>query len=300
MAKQKIIPHLWFDTNAFDAVKFYTAVFKGSVGDTTHYTEAGFEVHGMKAGTVLTIDFDIEGMDFIALNGGPIFKFTPAISFMVNCPTVAEVDELWAKLADGGTPLMPLDKYPFSEKYGWIQDKFGVSWQISVVPDAKRQIVPSLLYTGEVFGRAEEAMKFYVSLFENSKIGNVSYYDALQPPNKEGTVMYADFTLAGQKFAVMDSPPIHKFNFNEAVSFLVVCEDQREIDYFWEKFEVPSGEGQCGWLKDKFGVSWQITAEGMTEMLNDSDKEKANRAMEAMLQMRKIDIKKLKDAYEGK
>ncbi|MEX1112431.1 MAG: VOC family protein [Candidatus Andersenbacteria bacterium] len=299
---QKITPHLWFDKNGEEAATFYTSVFNnGKILSTTRYTEAGHDVHGMEAGTVLTVGFEIEGYTITALNGGPHFKITPAISFIVNCPTKEEVDELWAKLSEGGKTLMPLNTYPFSERYGWIQDQYGVSWQLMFSEQTTvRTIVPSLMFVGDRAGKAEEAINFYVSIFEDSKVGDISRYGAGQPPDKEGTVMYADFTLAGQKFAAMDSAQTHEFTFNEGVSLLVECKTQEEIDYFWGKLSAVPESEQCGWLKDKYGVSWQIVPGGMDEMLNDPDKEKANRAMNAMLAMKKIDISGIQNAYEGK
>jgi predicted 3-demethylubiquinone-9 3-methyltransferase (glyoxalase superfamily) len=299
---QKIIPHLWFDTQAEEAVAFYTSVFKGGKkGAVTHYTDEGFEIHHMKAGTVLTAEFEIEGLRMIALNGGPIFTFTPAISFTLVCPTKADVDEVWNKLSAGGEALMPLDAYPFSERYGWIKDKFGLTWQVIYQPDAKRELFPSLLYVGPVAGKAEEAMKLYTQTFKNSKIGAINRYGAGQAPDREGSVMYADFMLEGQKFSAMDSAhPAHAFNFNEAVSLLVQCDDQKEIDRLWSALSAVPESEQCGWIKDRFGVSWQIAPKGMAEMLNASDKAAANRAMAAMLSMKKIDIAALKKAFDGK
>lgn len=299
---QKIIPHLWFDKNAEEAAELYISVFNGGkVHSTTRYTEVGQEIHGMEAGLVMTVDFEIEGYRFIALNGGPIFKFTPAISFMVNCPTKEDVDELWEKLSDGGTALMPLDSYPFSERYGWIQDRYGVSWQLIFSKETSvRQIVPSFLFVGDQAGKAEEAITFYTSVFKNGKIGDIARRGAVEAPEVEGTILYADFTLEGQKFAAMDSAlGEHNFTFNEAVSLLVTCEDQEEIDYFWEKLSAVPESEQCGWLKDKYGVSWQIAPKGMDAMLNDPDKEKAKRAMAAVLQMKKFDIEALEKAVQG-
>lgn len=299
---QKITPHLWFDKNAEEAVSFYTSVFRGGkVYSTARYSETGQEVHGMEPGTIMTIEFEIEGLKFLALNGGPIFKFTPAISFMLSCKTTEEVDELWEKLSDGGESLMPIDSYPFSKRYGWVKDKFGVSWQLiygDKLPE--RKIVPSLMFAGEQSGKAEEAINFYISLFADSKIGEVARYGANNAPDKEGTIMYADFTLAEQKFAAMDSAQAHDFTFNEAISLLVTCNDQAEIDQLWEQLSAVPDSEQCGWLKDRFGVSWQIVPGGMEKMLNDPDKEKSSRAMEAMLKMKKIDVAKLNQAYEGK
>jgi predicted 3-demethylubiquinone-9 3-methyltransferase (glyoxalase superfamily) len=306
---QKIIPHLWFDTQAEEAVAFYSSVFNGGkVHSTTHYTEAGFEIHGMKAGTVLTIEFELEGFRFVGLNGGPHFKFTPAISFMVNFDPSREPDaegrlnNVWEKLSEGGKVLMPIDTYPFSKRYGWVQDKYGVSWQLILSdPEGEERpvIVPAMLFVGDVVGKAAEAIDLYTSVFKNSKKGISAPYGEGQEPDKPGTLMFADFMLEGQWFAAMDSARVHDFTFNEAISLMVTCEDQEEIDYFWQKLSfVPEAE-QCGWLKDKFGVSWQIIPKGMVEMLNAQDKERSNKAMEAMLQMKKIDINALQEAFNS-
>lgn len=295
---QKITPHLWFNTEAEVAAAFYTDIFhNGKVLDTTYYTEAGYEIHGMKAGTVMTVEFEIEGMNFIALNGGPLFTFNPSISFFVNCPAKDEVNDLWADLSDGGTPLMPLDSYPFSERYGWIQDKYGLSWQVIYTDDiSERKIFPSLLFVGEVCGKAEEAITFYTSLFDGSAIDGFSRYGPDQEPDKEGTVAYADFTITDQKFAAMDSAREHHFTFNEGISLLVRCESQKEVDYLWEQLSaVPEAE-QCGWLKDKYGVSWQIVPAVLYQMLRQADNQKAERITEAILQMKKLDITLLEEA----
>ncbi|MEL7835136.1 VOC family protein [Fodinibius sp. Rm-B-1B1-1] len=299
--KQKIVPHLWFDRQAEEAVGFYTSLFENSqIGETTRYGEAGQEVHGQKPGSVMTIEFKLAGHQFIALNGGPHFKFTPAISFIVNCELEEEVDELWANLSQGGEPLMPLDEYPFSKKYGWIEDKFGLSWQVILAEgNVPQKIMPSLMFVGEAYGQAEEAINFYTSLFNNSEIKQIARYGPDQEPDKEEAIMYADFKLHGQMFAAMESAHEHDFFFNEAISLLVECESQKEIDYFWENLSaVPEAE-QCGWLKDKFGVSWQVAPMILHEMLRDSNTEKVERVTKAFLQMKKFDIQKLQDVYEG-
>lgn len=124
---QRITPFLWFDTQAEEAAKLYTSIFKNSkITATTRYTEAGREVHGMEPGTAMTVGFELEGQHFTALNGGPLFKFTEAISFVVHCGSQEEVDYYWEKLTAGGDPK--------AQQCGWLKDKFGVSWQI--VPDA--------------------------------------------------------------------------------------------------------------------------------------------------------------------
>jgi len=144
---------------------------------------------------------------------------------------------------------------------------------------------------------AEEAMNFYVSIFKNSKVLKVARYGDAGPGPK-GAVMTANFQLDGQEFVALNGGP--HFKFTEAISFVVNCETQQEVDEFWKKLSEGGEESRCGWLKDKYGLSWQIVPTILVELLQDKDPEKAKRVMEAMLQMNKIDIKKLKQAYEPK
>ncbi len=142
---------------------------------------------------------------------------------------------------------------------------------------------------------AEEAMNFYVSVFRNSEVVSVSR-NGEAGPGAEGTVMVATFRLDGQEFMVLNGGP--QFTFSEAISFLIDCGSQEEVDYYWEKLSEGGETSQCGWLKDKFGLSWQVVPTVLGEMIQDKDPEKANRVVQAMLQMSKIDIAKLKEAYD--
>jgi predicted 3-demethylubiquinone-9 3-methyltransferase (glyoxalase superfamily) len=301
--KQKIIPNLWFDRQAEEAARFYASVFKNSrIGSITRATKAGFEFHGLPEGHVMTIEFEIEGMRFIGINGGPMFKFTPAISFLVVCNTKQEVDELWGKLSEGGIALMELGEYPFSGRYGWTQDKYGLSWQVMYAGDRKitQRITPTLMFVGDICGKAEEAINLYVKVFHNSKVGDILRYSMGMEPDRVGTVKHASFTLEGQEFAAMDSAHLHPFGFNEAISLMVECEDQGEIDYYWGKLTVDGGqESMCGWLKDKYGVSWQVSPTILEKLLIDPDREKVERVTNAFLKMKKFDIAKLKKAFRG-
>lgn len=289
---KKITPFLWFNGNAEEAADFYVSIFKNSeIGGKSHYNKESAAASGNSEGDVMTASFELENQVFTGLNGGPNFKFNPSISFFINCETEVEVEEFWKKLSGGGTVLMPLDKYDFSEKYGWVEDKFGVSWQIILSKpegDWRPKIIPSLLFTGEKSGKTKEAIDFYVSLFDDSKIGLVAPNEKV---GAEGTTAFADFMLENQWFAAMDSPIDHNFGFNEAISFAVHCEDQKEIDYFWNRFTEKGGqESRCGWLKDKFGVSWQIVPKNIGELI------KSKEAMQALMQMKKLNIEKLKMA----
>jgi predicted 3-demethylubiquinone-9 3-methyltransferase (glyoxalase superfamily) len=290
---QKITSFLWFDNQAEEAMNFYTAIFKDAkIGNVSRYGEAG----PGPAGSVMTAAFQLAGQQFMALNGGPQYTFTPAISFFVNCETELEVDELWAKLTEGGTVLMELGNYPFSEKFGWVADKFGVSWQLMLAGQPQK-ITPFLMYVGEQQGKAEEAMNFYTSLFQNSGINNIVRYGPGEEET-EGTVVHAAFSLNGQEFMAMDSGQEHAFTFTPAISFFVNCATQGEVDELWDKLSQGGEPGPCGWLKDKYGVSWQIIPTILGELLSDPDPAKSQRVMAAMLQMTKIDIDALKQAYE--
>ncbi len=303
---QKITPFLWFEKDVEKAAEFYVSLFENSkIGDISHYPEATVEVSGQKKGSVMTVEFELSGQKLIGLNGGPIFKFTPAISFFVSCKTVEEIDRIWTKLSEGGKVLMEFGKYPFAEKYGWLQDKFDLSWQL-MLSDKPQKITPTLMFVGKVAGKAKEAIKFYTSLFsgfasgeKDSKIINMIHYEKGEG-DKEENIKHAEFTLSGQEFIAMDSSLPHPFTFTEAISLMVNCESQEEIDYFWEKLSaVPEAE-QCGWLKDKYGVSWQIVPTVLSKLLSDKDQKKVERVTAAFLKMKKFDIAKLKEAYEGK
>ena len=298
---QKITPNLWFNDQAEAAAHFYASTFPNSkIGTIARYDKAGAEVSGRPEGSALTVQFELAGQQFVGLNGGPYFQFNPSISFHYNCSTKNETDEIWEKLSAGGETLMPLGEYPFSERFGWCNDQYGVSWQVIFVDDGElaQKITPALMFVGNVSSQAENAMNFYTSLFENAKMEILARYGKDEAPDQEGTVKYASFTLAGQEFRAMDSAHAHNFAFNEAVSFIVDCQDQPEVDYFWEKFTGDGGEeSMCGWLKDRYGVSWQIVPSVLAELMGSDDQEKAGRAMKALLEMKKIDISKLKEAY---
>lgn len=289
-----ITPHLWFDREAKEAAKFYTSVFNDSkIKDTT-------TLHNTPSGAVDIVTLDLSGQEFTLISAGPLFKFTPAISFLVACDTKEEVDGLWGKLSQGGSALMELGAYPFSERYGWVQDKYGLSWQVMFMGDRKikQKITPTLMFVGEVCGKAEEAINFYATVFHNARVGDIDRYGKGEGPDKEGTIKHATFTLEGQELAAMDSALPHGFTFNEAISLMVHCDTQEEIDYYWEKLSADPRAEQCGWLKDKYGLSWQVVPNAMDEMLKDKDEKKIARVTEAFLKMKKFDLAKLREAYE--
>lgn len=292
-----ITPCLWFNNNTEEAVGLYTSLFKNaSLGRVTHYPKDAAKATKMPEGAVMTIAFTLGGQDFLALNGGPYYQHTPAISLFVHCDSAEEADGLWKGLSDGGKVLMELAKYPFSEKFGWLQDRFGVSWQINLGP-SRQKIGFFLLFVKEQHGRAEEALQFYVSQFDDATIVKLDKFGSGEH-EPEGTLKQGIITLCGSEFMAMDSAMNHQFAFTGAISFMVNCDTQEEIDAFWQK--LPSGGGkeiQCGWIQDKFGVSWQIVP-AILGKLHDSPK-KVEKVMQAVMQMGKLDIKKMEEAAQS-
>jgi predicted 3-demethylubiquinone-9 3-methyltransferase (glyoxalase superfamily) len=296
---QKITPFLWFNTQAEEAVNFYTSIFKNSgIKLITHYGAEAEESTGIKKGSVMTVSFQIEGQEFTALNGGPYFQFSPSVSFFVNCESLEEIKSLWASLSLGGTVLMELDKYPFSEQFGWLNDKFGLSWQL-ILAKKIQKIIPAVMFSGNQAGKAEEAINFYISLFRNSGMLEMDRYgkDAGEP---EGSVMFARFALHGCEFIAMDNRQNHPFSITPAVSFVINCENQEEVDHFWEQLTEGGDEKaqQCGWLQDRYGLSWQVVPTVLVELLSDPDPVKSGKVMEAMLKMKKIEILGLMNAIQ--
>jgi predicted 3-demethylubiquinone-9 3-methyltransferase (glyoxalase superfamily) len=293
----KIVPHLWFDKEAKEATAFYTSLFSNS--KITNSTV----LHDTPSGDCAVVSFELRGQPFMAISAGPYFKLNPSISFFVNFDPSKEegadknIDATWEKLIDGGKILMPLQEYPFSKRYGWVEDRYGVSWQLILTNpegEVRPDIIPSFLFVKESYGKAEEAINFYLSIFKDSQMGKMMKYGPGHEPDKEDALMFADFRLLDSWFVAMDSAHDHKFAFNESVSFIVNCDTQEEIDYYWEKLSAVPESEQCGWLKDKFGISWQIVPSEMEEMMYAKDEEASAKVMQAVLKMKKFDIAELK------
>lgn len=281
-----ITPFLWFDNQAEEAARFYTSVFADSRVDHVSHPGPG----------VTVVAFSLGGQRFNALDGGPMFMPNPSVSFYVTCESREEVDRVWPQLLEGGTALMPLNKYPWSDWYGWVQDRYGFTWQISLgkLEDTEGQkFVPCLLFSGKRAGRAEEAVNLYTSVFSPSSVKGILLYGQ-EGPGQAGTVQHAQFKLGQGVYMAMDNPVNADMDFNEALSFVVDCEDQGAVDYFWNSLLSGGGEeSMCGWLKDRFGVSWQVVPKILPQLLSHPDPEKAQKAEAALMQMRKIEIDKL-------
>ncbi|WP_243228877.1 VOC family protein [Microbacterium sp. CIAB417] len=295
---QKIVPNIWFDRNADEAGGFYSEVFRNasaSVG--ARYPDDVPDWQSSFAGQTLTVDLHIDGYRLVLINAGDEFRPNPSISFMLNFDPLAfggdaeaarqALDETWAGLSSGGRVLMELGEYPFSRRYGWVEDRFGVSWQLLLTDpegDPRPFIIPQLMFSGPVQGKAQEAAEFYTSLLEDSRVGFIAEYPEQTGPAAAGDVMFGEFCLAGQWFSMMDSAVEQDFTFTCGVSLEVRCRDQEEIDRLWERLSaVPEAE-QCGWLADRYGVSWQIVPEKMGELMSRPG------AYETMMGQKKIVI----------
>lgn len=276
--ENQLYPCLWFDGKAKEAATFYSSIFENSK---------------IISENPIVVMFELDEVLFMGLNGGPEFKINPSISFFVFCNSEQEIDEKWKRLSADGSVLMALDKYPWNEKYGWCADKYGVNWQLMMAAAEEQKIVPSFMFTQKQSGKAEEAITFYTSIFKNSKIEMISRYEKGQG-DVEGYINHARFTLNGQKFAAMDSSGPHAFTFSEGVSIVVPCDDQEEIDYYWNKLTEGGNESQCGWLKDRYGVSWQIVPAMMGKLMSDPAKSK--RVMDVIMKSVKFNIAELENA----
>lgn len=278
----KIYPCLWFDGNAKKAAEFYTSLFSNAKITTD---------------TPMVVKFEIEGQTIMGLNGGPMFKINPSISFFVTCASDEEIEKLWAAFSDGGTALMALNKYPWSEKYGWICDRFGMTWQLMLgqTPSDGQKLTPSFLFSNEQFGKGQDAIKEYTALFPDSTLKHLQLYKE-GGPQPAGYLEFGQFVLCGQNFIAMDGPGNHDFKFSEGVSLVVECDTQEEIDKYWNSLTMGGEESRCGWLKDKYGVSWQIVPQILNKLM--SNPAKGQKVMTEVLKMKKLEISPLIEAAE--
>lgn len=275
-----IHPCFWFDSQAREAALFYQEAFP--------------EVKILNE-SPLVVNLRVADQSLMFLNGGPVFTINPSISLFYHCRDEAEIEALWNRLSEGGNVLMPLGSYPFARRYVWVADRYGINWQL-ILPLApgRKTVVPSLMFTQDRCGRAEEALGFYTSLFPGSEVGTLSRYPAGSDPDREGTLNYAEFSLGGQWFTAMDSAQPHPFTFTEGASLFLEVETQEQIDHFWARLTEGGEESQCGWLKDRFGVSWQVVPRILGELM--ADPARAERVIQAFLPMKKLDIETLKRA----
>lgn len=273
-----LTPNIWFAGDAEDGAALYARALPAtSITRTDRYpTDGLLPFQEPLAGKVLTIQLEGPGCDLVLINAGPEFRPTPASSFTVtfgaadDTDAVAALDTAATVLADGGRVLMPLQQYPFSDRYTWVEDRYGVSWQLTVAfPDAPAEpsIVPTLLFGGPAQDRAAEAIAEWTALLPGSEVVRTVPYDEATGPAAAGAVMFAEIRLADQRIYAMDAGSAQDTTFTPAVSYQLACPDQAEIDRLWAALStVPEAE-QCGWCVDPFGVSWQIVPANMDELM---------------------------------
>lgn len=292
---ERIVPHLWFNDNAKEAVNFYRTLFD----DSKMMLEQ--KLDGTPSGeNAAYYEFTLAGQLFGALNGGPHFTFNPAISISVNCETIEETEVLWQKLIEGGRALMPLQEYTFSKLYGWVEDKYGLSWQVIYTEgfEYEQKIIMQLMFSGHMTGKANEAIKYYTDLFKDGVIGDIHEYEEGQAVQEDAKISHANFSILDTEILASDNGTQTDYTFNEAISLMVLCVTQAEIDYYWEKLSADPEAEQCGWLKDKFGVSWQIVPANMNELMSRGTQAQIDAVTQEFLKMKKLDKNHLERAWE--
>ncbi|MCU0458388.1 MAG: VOC family protein [Bacteroidales bacterium] len=273
-----IYPSVWCNNNAREAAGFYVSVFP-----ETKITDEN----------PVVVIVEISGQKLMLLNGGDMFRPNPSISLMYLTTSGSEVEDIYSKLQEGGKALMPLGEYPFSKNYGWVEDRFGVSWQLYTGQEEHilQKLVPTLMFTGKNNGKAEEAVGFYTSVLPDSRPRGMLRYSGAEG-EAAGNIQHGEFTIRDYLLMIMDSSMSGDFNFTEGVSLVVECDTQADIDRFWTVLTSGGGEeSMCGWLKDRFGVSWQIIPTLLPALMARSA-----RVTEEMLKMKKLDIRILTEA----
>ncbi len=277
--KTKMYPCIWFDTKACEAAEFYCSVFPDSK---------------ILDSTPVVTNFELIGTKFMGLNGGPLYQVNSSISFYVYCGDYDEIVRLYNLLSENGSTLMPLGKYDWSEKYAWVTDRFGINWQLDIdTINSSQKIVPAMLFANEKMSLIRDVLDHYTQIFKKSS----TLLEAPYPtgaPVPDGTLLFAQFKLNGFIFNAMSSTMKHDFDFTPGISFVIECADQEEIDHYWYKLGHEGIYEMCGWLADRYGISWQIIPAVLSELMNDP--ERGDRVIEAFLKMQKFDIEALMKA----
>lgn len=287
---QPIIPHLWYDTEAKEAVAFYVELFGGKLDWTYTITDT-------PSGDADLIQFQLGDMTLAAISAGPYFKLNESMSLMVNVASKDEVTRLYQALSEGGRILMPLGEYPFSPCYVWLEDRFGLSWQLSYAPDLDKpyQFDICLLFSQDQVGLAQPMLDYYKDKLPQASVGQVSYYGEGEAAVEAAKLNYAELLVGGQKMIVMDHGYGGEASFNEAFSLMVYVDSQDELNFYYDLLSaVPEAE-MCGWVKDQFGISWQIVPRILMEAYDTASPETVKAVNDAVLQMRRLDFDQIKE-----
>ncbi|MBS1906598.1 MAG: VOC family protein [Actinobacteria bacterium] len=279
---QRIIPNIWCDRSAEEAGAFYASVFDDATAVVVaRYPSAGLPGFQRSfAGAALTVDVSIRGYRLTLINAGDEFTPTPAISFVVTVDprdfggdehaARGWINRTWTSLGEEGRVLMDIGEYLFSGLYGWVEDRYGVSWHLKLADPAAEPappVIPMLMFGGPLQHKAQEAMALYGDLLPPSGPVRQAVYPVTEPPHVTDPITYSEFLLAGQRFAAFDSPVDRDLPFTPGISLQVDCDGQEEIDRLWNALSAVPAAEQCGWLVDRFGVSWQIVPSNMAELM---------------------------------
>jgi predicted 3-demethylubiquinone-9 3-methyltransferase (glyoxalase superfamily) len=278
-----IYPCLWFDNNAREAAGYYKDVFE----DVNILSE-----------NQLVLMFEIYGVKFMGLKGGEMFRPNPAVSYFVYCGgDDAKIERLYASLSKGGRVMMPLEKYDWSAKYAWVEDRFGISWQLDIdAINNPQKIVPALLFANDKRAMVGEALSYYTSIFDDSR-HIISFPIPSGSSMPDGALMFTQFRLKDLIFnALSGGEPVHEFDFCEGNSFVIECETQKEIDHYWSRFAEEGMESMCGWVRDKYGVWWQVIPSMLESLIVNSGK--GQQVGQALRQMKKIELDVLINAAQ--
>lgn len=274
----KMYPCLWFPDKKTEAVHFYLNTFRNS------------ELLGESP---LASTFTIMGTKCMILEGGPKYQVNPAVSYFIYTGDFGEAERIYNILKEDGKKLMPLQAYDWSPKYAWIEDKYGVNWQIDGEEIRSQQkLVPCFLFANEKKLLVREAVQHYTGIFDNSRILLESPFTS-HAEMPDGTLLFSQFIIEGFIINAMSSLLTHDFAFGPGNSIVIPCDTQEEIDYYWEKLGDGGHYDMCGWLTDKFGLSWQIIPAELPALM--ADDKKRDRVVEAFLQMQKFDLQSLRN-----
>lgn len=311
MKTQRIVPQLWLgkDVDAEELVNFYAHVFpdtkllsKFGLPESNVINNEGRITVEFEDKCTTQVTFSIRGYVMAGLASSVNIEKNPSISFLVHFKPDEEtlLDDAYNKLMVDGEALMALDKYPFAPKYAWVKDKYGFTWQLFLMEDdvpGRDLVIPTLTFTGEVLGEAVEAMNFYSEVFRDSNTPEVYHYPEGMPPNETTHVMHGEVILENFIFSVQDSAIVHDFEFNESISFIVLCDNQEENDYYFNALTAQPEAEQCGWVKDKFGVSWNVEPRVLQTMLHDGTREQVEAVVKAFMPMKQLIEAPLIKAY---
>lgn len=290
-----LTPCFWCNGTLTEQARAYAALFPDA------------RINGLPAADwqprdgLIFVVLDLDGSPVALLDGGPAFAPTPALSLFVLRDTADAVRALWAALSDDGQILMPLGEYPWSPLYGWVRDRWGVTWQVAQGPlaDTGQAVTPYLTFAGPAAGRARAALDLYMRAFPGASLDGIMDHDG-SGPDAAGTVMHAQLRLAGGALMLGDSAHGHDWGFGTGVSLMAECETQAEIDRLWDLLIADGGApSRCGWLTDPHGLSWQVLPAWLGRTMASADADTAARIMAAFMPMSKLDLATLQAAARG-